>query len=281
MVDFMTAETPNTRMAAHDNREDFVFGDAAHLLAQPLGFFPQTGDSVLFRLHDHHEKAPQQKGHQPADGGHIVAQFEESHCFAGDFVVKPQGHGTAGGPQQGDDGAGAGNVGHADKKALAEFGRFVPFAVHGVDGHQQRVDGGRHGGVGHDVGQRGGENKTPQVDHAGLFTHNAQHFIGDPAGQPGFGKHQPHHNGAEDKQHAGVHEIFEGIFGRADEEKHLKHPDGQAGHADGDHLEHPPCGGQQKDRQAPFAFRGERKGFSLGIDGVRPGRGIINKDEQQ
>jgi hypothetical protein len=60
-----------------------------------------------------------------------------------------------------------------------------------------------------------------------------------------------------------------------------KHPDGQAGHTDGDHLEHPPGAGQQKDCQSAFAFRGERKTFSLGIDGVRPGRGGINKGEQQ
>jgi hypothetical protein len=47
----------------------------------------------------------------------------------------------------------------------------------------------------------------------------AKHFIGDPAGQPGFGKHQTHHNGTEDEQHTGVHEILEGILGRADKKK--------------------------------------------------------------
>ena len=30
----------------------------------------------------------------------------------------------------------------------------------------------------------------------------------------------------------------------------------------------------------PFAFRGEGKGFSLGVEGGRPGRRIVDNDEQ-
>ncbi len=250
----------------HDSRgNDFFFGDTAHLFAQPLGFLPQAGNGLFFRFHDHHEKAPQQKGHQPADGRHIVGQFKKTHGFPGDFIEKSKGDGATGGTQQGDDGTGTGDIGHTDEEAFPEFGRLVSFAVHGVDSHQQGVDGGRHGCVGHDVGQGSGENKTPQVDHAGFFTHNSQHFVCDAAGQPRFREDQANNDGAEDKQYAGVHEILEGIFGRADKEKYLQDPDGQAGHADGHHFEDPPGSGQQKYRQGTLAFRRKRKGFPFGI----------------
>ncbi len=105
---------------------------------QALGFFAQTGNRGLFRFKKNHEKAPQKKCHQPAHRKHVVGKFKKMKSLADDILNKAHGHGTAGRPQQGDDAAGPGDIGHPDKKPLAEFGGFIPLPVEGIDGHQQR-----------------------------------------------------------------------------------------------------------------------------------------------
>jgi hypothetical protein len=37
----------------------------------------------------------------------------------------------------------------------------------------------------------------------------------------------------------------------------------------------------RKHRQRPLAFRRQGEGFALGIDGIRPGRRIVNDDENK
>jgi hypothetical protein len=142
------------------------------------------------------------------------------------------------------------------KSPFAELGLFVAFAVKRINGYQQGIDGGGHGRVGHDVGQGGGDHKAAQIDHAGFFTHDDQHFIGQALGQAGFGEHQPDHDRCKNEHHRGHHEIRKGIPGRTNQEHGLQYADGQTGDADGHHLENPPGGGQQKYGNGPFAFAG-------------------------
>ncbi len=108
--------------------------------------------------------------------------------------------------------------------------------------------------MGHDVGQGRGHYKTAQIDHAGTFSHNHQHFIGQAPRQSGFGKYQADDNGTENKQYRRVHKIFKRLIGGPDQKQYLKNADHQGRDADGNHFKDPPGAGQQKDGQRSFSL---------------------------
>jgi hypothetical protein len=226
---------------------------------------------LLFRLQEDHEESPEHEHHEPAHRSHVVGQVEEGDLGADDVLVEAYGHGSPGGAQEGDDAARAGDVGHADEHPLAEPGGSVILGVEVVDGDQQGVHGGGHGRVGHDVGQGRGDHEAPEVDHAGLFPHDGEHLVGEPAGQSGLGEDHADDQGREDEEHRRVHEVLESLACRPDHEEDLEHADGQAGHPDGDHLEDPPDAGQEKDREGPLALGTQDEMFARGIHGVGPG----------
>jgi hypothetical protein len=76
------------------------------------------------------------------------------------------------------------------------------------------------------MGQRNRDHEAPKEDHVGLFTHNDEHFVGEPPGQAGFGENQSDDNGGKDKHDGGVGKILESDLGRTDQEKGLKYADG-------------------------------------------------------
>jgi hypothetical protein len=216
-------------------------------------------------------KPQRDKDHQPADRRHIVGELEKADLLAGHLLIKTHGHRSAGGAEQGDDGAGPGDIGHADKDALAELGRAVVIGVEGVDGHEQGEHGGRHRRMGHEVGEGRGHDEAAEIDHAGLLADDGQHLVGHALGQAALGEYQADDDGAEDKEHRGVHEVLEGHLGLADEKHRLGHADGDAGDADGQNLEDPPGGGQGEDRQSTLAFVAEGEVLAHRVDGIRPG----------
>ncbi len=119
----------NDHQADDAGSDDLFAGDAAQFGVKPFGFFLEAGDGLLFRFHHDYEKAPQDKGHDPADRKHVPGQFKKADILARDILEKPQGDSPTGGAQQGDDGTGPGHVGHADKQAFAELGLFVTFTI--------------------------------------------------------------------------------------------------------------------------------------------------------
>ena len=104
------------------------------------------------------------------------------------------------------------------------------------------------------MGQQGSYNEYAQIDAAGLFADDHKHLIGQTLGQSGLGEYEPDHYGCKDKQDGGVHEIFEGHLGRADEKHGLQYADGQGGYADGYNFKYPPCACQQKYADSTFSL---------------------------
>ena len=104
------------------------------------------------------------------------------------------------------------------------------------------------------MGQGRREYETAEIDHAGLFADDGQHFIGDPPGQTRLGKNRADYDGTENKKNGGIHKVVEGRFRGTYKKQGLKQADSQAGNPDGHDFEHPPCGGKQKycDCTLPF-----------------------------
>ena len=134
--------------------------------------------------------------------------------------------------------------------------------------------------MGHDVGQQGGYHETAQIDPAGALAHDHQHFVGQAFGQPHLGEDHADGQRPEDKKDRGVHEVLEGVAGRADKKKGLNHTDQQTGDPDGQHLKDPKGAGQQEQGQGPLGLVRQNEAFPGRVDGIRPGRGVVNKQKQ-
>ncbi|EKD35885.1 MAG: hypothetical protein ACD_75C01737G0004 [uncultured bacterium] len=134
--------------------------------------------------------------------------------------------------------------------------------------------------MGHQVGERRSHDKTTEIDHAGPFTDNRQHFVSHPLGQTAFGEDQTDNDGAEDEEDRRIHEILEGYLRFANEKHGLGHSDRNTGNADRQYLENPPGGSQGKYRQSSFTFLGQNKMIAFGIDGVGPSRAVIDYKEK-
>ena len=157
---------------------------------------------------------------------------------------------------------------------------LVVLGVEGVNRHQEGKHGGCHRSMGHQVGQGDGHDETAEIDHAGPLSDNRQHFVGHPLGQSTLGKDQADDDGAEDKEDRGIHKILEGNLRLTDEKHRLDHPNGNAGNTNRQDLENPPGGGEGKKRQGPLTLYGQGKVLAHGINGIRPGRRIIDDTEQ-
>ncbi len=94
--------------------------------------------------------------------------------------------------------------------------------------------------MGHDVRQSCGYDETAQVDHAGSFPDNHQHFVGQAPGQSCLGENHAYDYRGEDEHHRGVHEVIESFFGRTNKEKDLEYAYGQAGYSHWHYFEDPP-----------------------------------------
>ncbi len=210
---------------------------------------------------------------------------KKDDVLTGDLLVETEGDRAAGRAEQGDDAAGAGDVGHAHEEPLAEIRRFVTLVVETVDRDQQGKDRGGDRGVGHDKGQGGGHDEAAEVDAARLLADQDQHFVGQTLGQSGFGEDHADDDRSEDEPDRGVHELLEGELGaadrrittdhhdvRADQEERLDDRDGDAGDTDWHHLEDPPHGGKQKQTEGRLALRAELECLSHRVDGVGPWR---------
>ena len=128
----------------------------------------------------------------------------------------------------------------------------------------------------HDVGQGCRDNEATEINHAGFFTDDDQHLVSQTSGQPCFCEYQSDHDRGKDEHDRGHHEIRKCIPGRTDQEQRLQDPDGQAGDADGNHLEDPPGAGQQKYGDGPLGLPGQREMLARGIHRIGPGRCPIN-----
>ena len=192
---------------------DLLPGDRTELGVETPGPLSQPGNRGPLRAVDHHEEAPQQEDHHPADGEHVPAQLEEGDVLAGDLLVEAEGHRAARRAEQGDDAARTGDVRHAHEQALAELGGHVAVVVEPIDGHQQRKDRRGDRGVSHDVGQGGGHDEAPEVDPAGLLAYQHQHLVGEAFGEPGLGEDHADDDRSEDEPHRRVEELLEGQLG--------------------------------------------------------------------
>ncbi|EKD34661.1 MAG: hypothetical protein ACD_75C02244G0001 [uncultured bacterium] len=132
----------------------------------------------------------------------------------------------------------------------------------------------------HEVSKRRGHNEAAQIDHAGPLADDGEHFIGHSLGQAALSENQTDHDGSENKKNRRIHEILERYLRLTNEKHGLGHTDSDAGHTDGQNLENPPGCGQGKNRQCSFAFLGQNKMVALRVDGIRPGRAIVDDKKQ-
>ncbi len=285
----MVATAVTTIVAARTS----LRGDLAELSVEIAGAFAQTRNRGSLGFVKDHEEGPQDKDHHRADGSHVPGELEKADFDPGDLFVEAEGDRAAGGAEQGDDAAGAGDIGHSHEEPLAEVGRLIALVVETVDGNEQRKDGGGDGGVGHDQGQDRGHDEAAEIDHARLLADECQHLVGETLGQPGLGEDHPDDDGAEDEPHRRMEELLHGEFGPADgigltdkelvrpnQEERLSHCDGNACHADGHHLEDPPHRSEEEQGQRRLALFREGEGFTHGVDGCRPGGREVNGEEQ-
>ncbi len=135
--------------------------------------------------------------------------------------------------------------------------------------------------MGHDVGQKGRDHKAAQIDHGRSLSHDHEHLEGQAFGDADLGEYRADDQGSENEEHRRIHEILERICCRPDKKQGLDDPDGDTGHADGQHLENPPGPGQKKQGQGPLALLAQDKMLACRIDGIRPGGRIIHPDEQK
>ena len=122
----------------------------------------------------------------------------------------------------------------------------------------------------HDVGQGGRHYKTAQVNHTGPFPNNDEHTVGQPFSQACFCKDHAYGEGGENEENRGVHEILEGLFGRAYQEHGLKYTDNETGNADGNNFKDPPESGQEKNGKCSLAFPTEHEMLPLGVNRIGP-----------
>ena len=95
-------------------------------------------------------------------------------------------HGSTCRSEQGNDTPGSRDKSHADEQTFAESRRLIVVRVKSVNRHEKRINTRSYGRVGHDQGQRRGNDKGAEVDHAGAVADQSQHAVGQSSGKPGL-----------------------------------------------------------------------------------------------